>query len=264
MKNRIAAIALFSLVGLAWAAPDELDDAYKNLKDSEAKKDADGVRKYAAEASKLARAKADEYGKEVETYTEYALAITAAEPGMAASKTVELMDQLEAQNPHSKYLDARSMGAYTQALAALAEGSSAKSPDRALSYANKLVNSMKSRAKPEGAPEADWERIKSAALGNGYYIAGMINGQKSAWVECDKDLSAALAYIKGDNAKLGPAYYSLGVCNYQFGKLTNDRSKMQAGEKYSELSAAIPGQYQSLASKNALAMRNDIVGGARR
>src|SRR5580704_10733810 len=94
VKNWIVAIALSSLVGVAWAAPDQLEDTYNNLKAAEAKKDADGVKRLALEVSKLARADAAapqpsdpdqvtawkskvEYAKGVDTYAEYALATLA-------------------------------------------------------------------------------------------------------------------------------------------------------------------------------------------
>ncbi len=52
-----------------------------------------------------AKAHAVDYAKDVLTYTEYALGATAVQPGMDPAKVVELIDQLEAENPKSKYLD---------------------------------------------------------------------------------------------------------------------------------------------------------------
>lgn len=271
MKTWIIAIGLFSLVGSAWA--DELEDSYASLKTAVEKKEADTVRKLAADVAKMARAAATapatgdeakqhaDFAKDVLTYTEYALAATAEQPGMEASKVVELIDQLQAENPKSKYLDARAMAAYVEALGGLAGNLSAKSPDRALAYANKLVAL---KAKPEAIPEADWERVKTAAAGTGYYLAGMISGQKQVWVDCNRDLSAALQFIEKEPAKLGPAYFQLGVCEYQLGRLSQDRSKIIAGEKHSELSAAIAGPYQAQAAKNALAMKAELAGPAKR
>jgi hypothetical protein len=202
-----------------------------------------------------------DYAKDVLTYTEYSLAATAEQPGMEASKVVELIDQLEAENSKSKYLDARAMAAYVEALDGLARGLSAKSPDRALTYANKLVAL---KAKPEAIPEAEWEKIKGTAAASGYFLAGMINAQRQVWVDCNRDLSAALPFIEKDPAKLGPAYFQLGVCDYQLGRLTQDRSKIIAGQKYSELAAAISGPYQAQAAKNALAMKGELAGPAKR
>ncbi len=274
MKTWIIAIGLFSLVSSAWA--DELEDSYASLKTAVEKKEADTVRKLAADVAKMARtaaaapATSDEakqhadFAKDVLTYTEYSLAATATAQGMEPSKTVELIDQLEAENPKSKYLDRGTTVAYINALESLASGSATKAPDRALTYANKLVNVMKAKPKPEGVSDADWERARSEALGTGYFIAGAVNQQKGVWVDCDRDLKNALGYISKDPGKLGPAEFMLGVCNYQLGRLTADRSRLMAAQKYSEESAAISGPSQAQAAKNALAIKAELAGPAKR
>ena len=301
MKILIAAIALCSLTGLV--AADDLEDSYTKLKDAVAKKDPDTVKASAAETLKLAQAlvtatkptDADEvkdwqqrvdYGKEVSTYTEYALAFVAAQPGVDAAKTVDMVDTLIAQNPKSNYLDlcvaayaaalnktggsAKMLAGMTKvvtgrpdntiALQALVEGSGS-SPDRALSYANKLIAAIKAKTKPEGVAEADWEKQKNAALATGYFTAGYVYLQKQAWVDCDKNMKAALPLLAGDQARLGTAYYGLGACNFQFGKMTNDRTKMQAGEKYTEQSAAIKSPVQDQAYRNVALMKQALAGG---
>jgi hypothetical protein len=222
------------------------------------------------------------YGKEVDGYTEYALGFTATQ-GLDPAKTIELVDALIAQNPKSKYLDlcaatylavlGKHGGSAKQlegmaklvagrpdnevALAALAEGSMKTSPDRALGYANRLLAVMKSKPKPEGVSAADWERAKASAFGTGYYISGMVSGQKEAWTDCDRDLKASLTYVK-DQTRLGAVYYSLGVCNYRFGKLTHDKSRVQAGLQYSQQSAKIPGAMQNGAYQNTVAMQREL------
>jgi hypothetical protein len=301
VKIWIAVLALCSLTGIVSA--DDLEDSYTKLKEAVAKKDPDAVKSAAAETLKLAKAsetatkptEADEvdnwkqrveYGKEVEGYTEYALASVAAQPGVDAAKTIDLVDTLIAQNPKSNYFDlcvaayatalnknggtAKMMAGMTKvvagrpdntvALLALVEASSA-SPDRALGYANKLIGAMKAKAKPEGTSEGDWERQKSAALATGYFTAGYVYLQKQAWVDCDKNMKAATPLLAGDPARLGTAYYALGVCNFQFGKMTNDRTKMKAGEQYTEQSAAIKSPVQDNAYKNVAAMKKELSGG---
>src|SRR5260370_40252971 len=111
VKTWIAGITLFSLVGLISAAPDELEDAYAKLKEAQTKKDVDEVKKWAAETSKLARAlvsapqptDASEvdtwkqrvaYGKDVDTYTEYALSATAMQSAAEPAKAIALVDAL--------------------------------------------------------------------------------------------------------------------------------------------------------------------------
>ena len=113
---------------------------------------------------------------------------------------------------------------------------------------------MKARVKPEGDAEADWDRVKSVGLANGYYLAGAAHGQKMEWLDCDRDLRAALPSLT-DAPRRGAALFWLGLANYQFGKLTQDRTRMQQGQKFSEESAAIAGPYQAQARTNAYAMK---------
>lgn len=300
MKLWIAALALGALAGLATA--DDLEDSYTKLKDAVAKKDANAVKSSAAETLKLAHAavtapkpaEADledhwkqtvEYGKEVESYTEYALAAT-AQAGVEPAKTVELIETLVAQNAKSKYLDDPAVTAYwsaltktgataklgadmtkilaghpdnTVALLVMVE-TSGSSPERALSYANKLIAAMRGKTKAEGQSEAEFEKEKNAALATGYFTAGYVYLQKQAWVDCDKDMKAAVPLLAGDNERLGIAYFGLGVCNFSLGKMTNDRTKMQAGEKYSEQSAAIKSRVQTQAYNNVASMKQALGG----
>ncbi|HTB14651.1 MAG TPA: hypothetical protein VK752_23930 [Bryobacteraceae bacterium] len=276
-RTLFTAIAMFALVGLMRA--DELEDSYAKLKATVEKKDADAVKADAAATNKLAQvlvnapqpsdaAEVDnwkqrvQYGKEVAAYSEYALAYVATT--VEGPKTIELVDALIAQNPKSKYLDTCTSaylaalgksGAAKQlegmkkivdgrpenevALAALAEGIMSKSPDAALRYANTLI------------------RLKGAGLATGYYVAGVINGAKTAWIDCDRDLKAALPLVH-DNYKLGIMYFYLGLANYQLGKMTMDRPKMQIGLKYSQQSAALAGPMKDQAYHNVLAIQNEL------
>jgi tetratricopeptide (TPR) repeat protein len=268
---------MVALVGLVRA--DELEDSYTKLKSTVEKKDADAVKADAAATFKLAQALVTarqpsdaaevdnwkqrvEYGKEVVAYTEYALAAVAA--GAEGPKAIELVETLVAQNPKSKYIDtctqaylaalgksgaAKQMEGMTKivagrpenevALAALAEGLANKDTGRALAYANKLV------------------ALKGAGLATGYYISGLIYGGKSAWVDCDRQLKAGLPLIK-DNYRLGIVYFYLGLANYQLGKQTMDKPRIQQGLKYSQQSAAIAGPMKDQAYHNVLAIQNEL------
>lgn len=297
MKPWILTLVMLSFAGLACA--DELDDAYQQLKDASSKNDADAVLKLAPTSAKLARAetaktkpedmsaedwtKRVEYAKGVDTFSEYALATTAAQPSLAPAKTVELVDALLALNPKSTYLG-QCTPAYLAALAksgadkqvagatkivtgdpnnedalyALAEGLYAKSPDRAFTYATKLVSVMKTKAKPEGVSEADWQNKKNTFLGRGYYFAGVAGCARQVWKDCDANLKAAVPLIGKEPGLAGPAYFYLGLANYQIGKLTTDRTKIQEALKYSQQSAAIPGPMQQSAQGNVTAMSNEL------
>lgn len=299
MKLSIAALALFSLSALASAAPapDELDDSYAKLKAAVEKKDPDAVKAGAAETLKMVKdlkakpkpTDADEakdwenrnkYGDEIEAYTEYALATTAAQPDVDPAKTVDLISTLIAQNPKSKYIDEVCANAYYTALGKtsgkqvdamakiaagrpdnifaltiLTESYGQKSPAQGLTYANKLIAAAK-KPRPEDIPEANWEKTKNAALGAGYYYAGFAYGQRQQWLDCDKNMSAALPLVSGE--QIGVANYMLGLCRYQFGKLTNDRTKMNAGQALVEKAAGIKGPMQDQAYRTNLQMKQEL------
>ena len=222
------------------------------------------------------------YAKSVENYTEYVLFAVAVKSPPAAA--IELLAALEEQSPKSKYLDQ----AYANYLYALNQaGQSAKIPvvaekglvnfpenedllavmadramsqkqlDRAQTYANRLTAVLSRHAKPEGVADADWDRKRSTALGRGYWISGVVSGEKSQYAAADRNLRAALPYIKGSDAMMGPALFHLGVSNYQLGKMTASKAKVLEGAKFSEQCAAIPGPYAEQAWKNAAIMKTD-------
>ncbi len=299
MKLSIAAVAMFSLAGLVCAAPDELDDSYAKLKAAVDKKDTAAVKTVEPEVLKGAKALIDapkpaaadeqkdwenrvQYGKEVELYTEYALSTTAEQAGDPAT-TVEFADMLLAQNPKSKYIDEPFANSYLVALGKA--GGPAKQvagmtkiaagrPENIvalmvlverttgagqLNYANKLIAASK-QPKPENIPEAEWEKTKNEALANGYYYAGIAYGQRRSFVDCDKNLTAALPLLTGNESKLGVAYYELGFCKYSFGKQINDRTRMQAGQQLVEKSAGIKSPMQNQAYRDNLLMKQELGG----
>jgi hypothetical protein len=293
MLLRAAVLALLFACG-STANADELDDTYQSLKDATAKKDAALVKKLSAAASALARkaiaAPAAEgeanpadriaYAKAIDTYAEYALYATAVQS--PAATTVDLIRTLEGLNPKSKYLN---QGYESYIMALSRTGAAAKIPeiaekalanfpnnedlllvladtamqrkqsDRALAYAKRLVAALNGHGTPEGMSAADWERKKSAGLGRGYWIAGVLSGEKAMYVEADKNLRAALPLIKGNSAMLAAALFHLGVANYQLGVVTLNRAQVIQGANFSEEASKIEGPYQEQAWKNVYAMK---------
>jgi len=300
MKTAILAIGTLSLCMLVQAAPNDLDDAYQQLKDAQAAKDVDAVKKWAVETSKLARAESTgpkldtfseedwpkrvDYAKGVATASEYAVATTAAQPGVAPEKVVDLMEALLAMNPKSTYIGVAAPGYLAtlgkmggadkqiegatkiiagspnqeDALMALADNLMAKKPDQAFTYASRLVTSIKSKSKPEGYSDEDWNRRKAGLLSHGYYTAGVTGCMRQVWKDCDTNLRAALPLIGGQPAMSGPAYFYLGVANYQISKITTDRTKLQEAVKFSEQSAAIAGPMQAQARQNMATMQAEL------
>jgi hypothetical protein len=287
------ALGIF-LLPASSAFADELDDNYDAIKQAEQKKDPDQVTKLALQTSKSAKAEAArpqpsdpsevdnwkkrvEFAKEVENFAEYSLATTAiANP----SKSVELVDTLIQINPKSKYLGLCA-STYLEALGPKRQTEGAQkilngdpNSEDALyvmasgtmngAYATRLVNVMKSKPKPEGMSEADWDKKKALFLGEGYYIAGAAACTKQTWTDCDRDLRAALTYVSKEPAVAGPTYLYLGLANYNLAKLTNDHARLEQAEKFSEQSAAISGPTQAQAAKNAAMMKQELAGGGRR
>ena len=298
MKIWIGMFVMLSLAGVVLA--DDLDDNYAALKEAQPKNDPDTIKKLAVETAKNAKAEAArtqptdaadvdhwkqrvEMAKQVQTFAEYSLS-TAAISAPSPAKTIELVDTLLEVNPKSQYLN-ECAGAY---IAALGKDGGAKkqlegaqkilngapNSEDALyalatgsmngAYATRLVNIMRTKAKPEGLAEADWDRKKSLYLGQGYYVAGTAACAKSTWTDCDKNLRAALPYVSKEPATAGPTYLYLGLANYQLGKAIGDRSKMQEGLKFSEQSAAIAGPSQQQAVRNVAGMKQEMAAPVRR
>ena len=301
MKIAILAFGTLSVFLAASANANQLDDTYQKLKDAQAAKDPDAVKKWAVETGKLAKAevtgpkldgfsdedwpKRVEYAKGVGATSEYALSTAASQPGLAPEKVVELMDALLALNPKSTYIGAGT-AAYMAALGKMGgaekqiEGAtkilsgspneeealmvisenlmSKNKPDQAYTYAERLVTVMKSKAKPEGYSDEDWSKRKSLLLSRGYYTAGVTGCMRQVWKDCDTNLRAALPMIGGQTGMTGPAYFYLGVANYQLAKITTDRTKLQQALKFEQQSAAIPGPMQPQAQQYVGVMQNEL------
>ena len=244
------------------------------------------ARKAAAEAApeaadeKEAWTKRVEYAKDIDVQTEYALFELALKSPPATM--VDLLAALEAQNPKCKYLDqayasylyALSQAGQTAKITPVAEKALANFPentdlllvmvnttfaanqqDRAQGYANRLVAAWGRKTKPEGVADTDFEKQKSMGLSRGYWVSGVVSGQKSQWGPADKNLRAALPYIKGNNAMVAPALFYLGLANYNLGKMTNSKAKVLEGAKFSDDCAAITSEYAQQAWKNSAQMK---------
>lgn len=286
---RIAVLALITLSGMAWAAPD-LNTDFDALKAAVEGKDAAKVKALAPAVSKGSRAiitKGDdpadviEFAKGADEYSEYALSIEAVQASDPQA-TIDFGDMLLAQNAKSKHVDTMA-AAY---LAALAKQSAAKATAGAQkilagrpenedalyyaasgnpgTYAGRLVAVMSKKPKPEGVSDADWAKKKESYLGIGYFYGGASACGRQAWAECDRDLKAAEPLVKGSPQMLGNTYFYLGLANYQLGKLTQDRTKLQAGLKYSQQAAALPGPNQAQANNNVAAMQKELGGAGKR
>ena len=235
-----------------------------------------------ADDEKKAWAAHVEYVNSMSEYSEYALFATALQ--IPAAQKVDLLATLEQLNPCSKYLD-EAYGQYFVALnqtggaakipaiaekalsmfpdnedllSVLMENSlSRKQTDRALAFANRLTASLSRHARPENMSAADWERRRSAGMGRGYWVAGVINAEKGSYAAADKALRASLPLIQGNAAMSGPALFYLGTVNYQLGKMTMNKALVLEAARFSEQSALIPGSYADQARHNAIVMKSE-------
>ena len=275
MKKLIALLAATMLVSFAAMAADDIDGAYTDLKAAmDAKKGPAEIKPLAvAVLTFAAKTPDDAHAKEVATQAEYALytAALAAQP----AEEVDLMAALEGASPKSEYLAT----GYSHYLASLAKVAPAKvgpvvdkaltnfpdnqdllvagannalqrqQADRALSLARRAIASHPK--KPEGVDQAAWDRSEAGIVGNMHWIAGVVQGSKNQFMECDRELKASLPAIQGNQGLLGTAYFYLGLCNYQLGRQIVNKAQVLEGAKYSDLSAAIPGPNQRQAYNNS-------------
>jgi hypothetical protein len=265
---------------VATAQERDLDTTFQALKQAVEKKDADAVKKLAAETHEAASADTSDHAKEVDLYTEYALYATAVQAPPAT--TVDLLAALEEQNPKSKYFDlgyARYFAALLQTGAAakvpavaekalanvpentdvlkvLTETAMAKNQtDKGLGLGKRLVAAAGKRQKPEGMPEAEFEKDRNTNLGYGNLIVGVVQTAKTQYFEANKSLRAALPLIQGNQAWLSTCLFQLGIVNYQLGKQVLNKAQVREGAKFSEQAAAIKGPNQDQAWKNAQVMK---------
>ncbi len=292
---------MLALSGMLWAAP-ELSDTFNSLKEAVDKKDAPKVKDLVAltrkEATELAKEAQptdaggmeawkgrQQFAKDAESYTLYALAVTASQSTDPAV-TIDLSEALMAQDPKgdsidtiaSAYLAAVGKGGPAKTIAgankilagrpenedalyAIASNGLSSAPGQSLTASQKLVGVMQKKAKPESMSQADWDKRKTAMMGAGYTFAGVVQGAQNRYADSDRNLKAALPLIAGNSTMLSYAYYYLGLSNFQMGKLTSDKSKMGVGADYTAKAAATAGPMQGAAANNVQVMRREIGGG---
>jgi tetratricopeptide (TPR) repeat protein len=279
MKKLIAGLAATLLLSFAAVAADDIDGAYTELKTAlDAKKGAAEIKPLAiAVLTFAAKTPDDAHAKEIAQQAEYGLLTTAL--ASSPAEEVDLMGALEAGSPKSEYL----ASSYPHYLASLAKVAPAKvgpvvdkaltnfpdnqdllvaaannalqrqQADRALAMARRAIAAHPK--KPEGISQGDWDHGQATVAGNMHWIAGVVQGSKNQFFECDKELKAALPLIAGNQPLLGTAYFYLGVCNYQLGSQIVNKAQVLEGQKYSEMSAAIPGPNQRQAYANVQSIK---------
>ncbi len=264
--------------------PNATEVAYNNLKAAEGKNDPDAIAKWADETSKLARKEGAEssdkarvdYAKQVDTYTEYAV-YAASLKTTDPAKIVTLVSGLEQRDPQSPYLS-KAYGRYLNALQQTGQGDKAaaeaeqdlqrdptnedvllfaanysrekKDQAKTLSYSQKLVEVMQTKAKPEGVSDADWQKKKDTLLGVAYWMEGVSYNGQQQYAQADKALRQALPLVKTDQQLLPIVLFQLGVADFEVGKTTKNRAMLQDALKFSQQSAAMKSPVQAEAANN--------------
>jgi len=132
-----------------------------------------------------------------------------------------------------------------------------KQSDKAIAYADRLVSALGRRSRPEGMPAAEWEKKKTANIGRGHFIAGILRAEKGQYFKANEDLRAALPAIKDSQAMMAPALFYLGLANYQLGKQMLNKAQVREAAKFSEQAATYSGPFADQARHNALVMKSD-------
>lgn len=293
MKLSALGFAVLLIAAPLPAVAQDMDTAFQNLKDAEAKKDFALVKKLAAETCALAREEASRpapesaaekeawtkrvaMAREVEVYTEYALYAAAVQAPPAT--TVDLLSALERQNPKSKYL-ADAYGRYFMALNQT--GAAAKIPEiadkaivhlpdnpdlllvaagtafnrkqyaRSGTFADRVLATLAKTKKPEGVPQADWDRIRGQAA----YFAGISHSENREWFQADTALRQALPLMKGNEQMLAAVLFHLGMCNYEIARRTLSKARMLEAARFSDQAAAIRSPFAEQAWRNGGVMR---------
>jgi hypothetical protein len=254
MKILNLGLGILLLAGAVIAA-DDLDSAFQGLEAAEKTGDSAQIKKFAVEtytfakpiiaspAPEAADAKEQwkqrvEYAQSVQVHAEYALYVAALRaPGATA---LELVKTLEDIAPKSKYL------AEPQLLLMLANNAYTHGQtEKALTYAKRAISECGKKPEP-------------AVLGSASYIAGIIEGSKNQWVAADHDLRVALPSLKGNDALLGPALFTLGLANYHIGHEIGSRTQLQEAQKFSEQAALIKFPNSQQAYINAQSIKAEL------
>jgi tetratricopeptide (TPR) repeat protein len=130
-----------------------------------------------------------------------------------------------------------------------------KDLEKALSYAGMLAASAETMNTPPGMAAEAWEGRKRTLIGLGHWMQGMVLSEQKKWAPSDEAFRKALPYIAGNDDLLGPAYFFLGLANYNMSRAGKGNVKLrQEAIRFNELCAKIKGPYQRQAAKNLTAI----------
>jgi hypothetical protein len=222
-----------------------------------------------------------EYAKSLHLYSEYSLYAAALSTPDAKTR-IELLRELEQRNPQSPYLTQlqsqyytafRQLGDIAQSVF-LAEKNvkqgradedmltlltvyhhQRKDIEKTLSYAAKTIELLAHKKKPENLTPEEWEKKKTLALGNAYYLTGVIYSEQERFAEADRALRTALPHIKYDEYVRASALFHLGWANYKLGEQAQSPSLIKDALHFNSLCASIKSPFRQQALKNLEAIK---------
>jgi hypothetical protein len=210
-----------------------------------------------------------EFAGQVDQYNQHALFGSALKQSDPKAKIL-LLDLLRKNHPGGQF-DKSIDGQYVVAYQALGDGDKlvqaaeaalAHEPDneaylflagdayvdpskgkvaQAQAYGQKIVDTLPNKPKPEGIGEEQWAQHKNTYLGLGRSLLGRALANQEKYAAAHKELLAASAALKGNNAALAPVYFFLG---FSSAKLNRPRDAVT----YLGLASKIPGPYQAPAA----------------
>lgn len=223
-----------------------------------------------------------DFAKQVQKYCEYSLYAQALKTQDPATK-IRLMDAVKELNPQSEYLpqlDESYFLAYRQAnqndkaaeaalrmaaanranedvyLFLTSHYATAKDQAKVAEYAQKTIDSIKTKPAPAGVDPAAWEKRRQSIIGIGTQVLGVSYSNQSKWAQADKTLRDALPLLENPQMK-AEALFHLGLANYRMGSGAKDGSKfILESLKFNQQCAAIQSPFQAQAQKNIAAIRS--------
>ncbi len=112
---------------------------------------------------------------------------------------------------------------------------------QAQAYGQKIVDTLPNKPKPAGISDEQWTEHKNTYLGLGRSLLGRALANQEKHAPAHKELLAAVAALKGNNAALAPVYFFLG---FSSAKLNRPRDAVT----YLGLASKMPGPYQAAAA----------------
>ena len=89
--------------------------------------------------------------------------------------------------------------------------------EKSTTYAQRLIEVMRTKVKPAGLRDSDWARQKAVCNGSAYYMIGFLQMEAGQYANSDAHFRAALGYI-GDDQLKAIVLNSLGYVNLRMEK----------------------------------------------